>query len=67
MSEAEKAHTRLLVVLAQAVLTMHQTSYLPTRLREQIARQVSELEALTERYAQPRPPLRLVEPPGPAA
>jgi hypothetical protein len=65
------AHTRLLVTLAQTVLVMHQTSYLPARLREQLVRQVGELEALTERYAQQQRGLRLVapsdRPPDPAA
>jgi hypothetical protein len=64
-NQVELAHTRLLVTLAQTVLVMHQTSYLPSRLREQLVRQVSELEALTERYAQQQPGrgLRLVEQP----
>jgi hypothetical protein len=63
MSDVEMAHTRLLVTLAQTVLVMHQTSYLPARLREQLVRQVSELEALTERYARPARSLRLVDKP----
>lgn len=65
--------TQLLVTLAQAVLVMHQTGYMPSRLREQLARQIGELEALTvlqpllaakcdPSRRQSSPSLKLVEP-----
>jgi hypothetical protein len=50
MNDVERVQTQLLVTLAQAVLVMHQTGYMPTRLREQLARQVGELESATEGY-----------------
>ena len=56
MRDVETIQNELLVILAQAVLTLHQVHFVPDRLRQQLTSRVADLELVTQDYARKWPP-----------